>query len=103
MKKWVIVSIIIFLMVIVAVYLFTVFIPSRTLTFSRCSKPINLFCTGENSSISKDKIPCKNDNDCKSPVADTFCTPDMPSWTDCIGEKDYCGQDGFCKQCQCNP
>ena len=38
---------------------------------------------------------------CIAPKANEFCVPDEPSFTECIGEKDYCGEDGFCKQCMC--
>ena len=67
MKKGLVLSIILIIVIAFLIYLFTTFIPSRTLILSKCSSPVNLFCMGENNSISKDKIRFIIDE------ADFFC------------------------------
>jgi hypothetical protein len=68
----------------------------------KCDAPRNLFCLDESGTKTiKDKIPCSSEDDCGWKNVRTFCAPGDGSFTDCEGEKVYCGEDGFCKQCLC--
>jgi len=100
-KRWwfwfILLVVVLFLIIETYMYLLHIDVIHRKI---KCDEPQNLVCL-DGDKIIKDKIPCTLDEDCRYPKANEFCVPDEPSFTDCIGEKDYCGEDGFCKQCMC--
>ena len=104
LKKWwfwlILIIIVLFLIIEIYMYLLHINVIHRSI---KCDEPQNLFCFGNSSTeIAKDKIPCSSDEDCGWKSVGEYCAPGTGSFTMCIGEKDYCGEDGFCKQCMCN-
>ncbi|MCD4760940.1 hypothetical protein K8R42_03520 [bacterium] len=49
----------------------------------------------------KDAIPCSNDNDCIKKNMVNYCQPGYAELLRCIPAKYYCGDDGYCKSCNC--
>ncbi len=113
MKKWLKILLIIlgisllFTLIIVIAFWIRAIIPSdleNSHNLTNCSEPISLVCIqkGAGNIISKAEIPCDSDTDCHSESTKEYCGEgNFPSIHSCIGERNYCGEDGFCKQCQC--
>ncbi|PIR72616.1 MAG: hypothetical protein COU42_00675 [Candidatus Nealsonbacteria bacterium CG10_big_fil_rev_8_21_14_0_10_36_24] len=70
--------------------------------YAECSSHYVVSCFNENySKVIKRNIPCSDDNDCSLENMNSYCSPGYPNILKCIGAKYYCGEDGFCKGCDC--
>lgn len=72
----------------------------KPVKYSECEGHYTVTCY-QDSEIIKENIPCISDEDCTEANMEKFCSPGNANVLDCIGAKYYCGNDGFCKGCNC--
>ncbi len=68
--------------------------------YSSCPDHYTVNCYQDSETI-KENIPCSSDVDCEENNMAEHCKPGSPNVLDCLGAKYYCGDDGFCKGCNC--
>ena len=74
--------------------------------YSKCSSHYTVSCYSTSNTeggfeVIKENIACLNDNDCYIKNMGFYCEPGDPSLLLCTGAKYYCGEDGYCKGCDC--
>jgi len=68
--------------------------------YSECASHYAVSCYQDLEKI-KENIPCSSDKDCSFENMKSFCSPGGPNLLLCIGAKYYCGEEGYCKGCDC--
>ena len=73
--------------------------------YSKCSSSYTISCystpVGNGVETIKENVPCLIDNDCSIENMGFYCEPGDPSLLLCANARYYCGEDGYCKGCDC--
>ena len=66
-----------------------------------CFYHYTVHCWYESKLITEEYVPCSNNDDCSIEKMQDFCSPGHPSLLKCAGARYYCGNEGYCKGCDC--
>ena len=97
------------IIIVILIIIFIVFISLR-MYFSKIAEgdakyficsPETYFCSGGRLDIT---VPCSSDNDCYIERIETYCNEKGPMTIiyPCISCRTYCGNEGYCKSCNCH-
>ncbi len=92
------------ILVLLAIFILSgcsVFQKENNVDYSQCSDFSTVECYNNNNKITAEKILCSKDSDCLSEKMNIFCSPGYANMLECIGAKYFCGDDGYCKGCDC--
>ena len=87
-----------FVFILVSVFFF---FGKGSIKYFICHDHYTIFCYYENFEAEKEKIPCNNDKDCSVDNMHIYCGLGWINQIKSLSARYYCGNDGFCKGCDC--